>query len=173
MNQYATHTWVQPGDGKTYVAVTTPQALFVVDAAADPPTARDLTSETIADSPDATAITGPSTAFTGSDGLSNIVGINDAGEIVRYYQTGDTSGGQAVWDFMNISTTQLTPNFIPTPSSLPISFPTSPTGAACTSRGSTPPARSTPCGGPPAPCTGPPTTSARSRIPRPSWSRSA
>jgi hypothetical protein len=115
LNQFATHTWVDPRDGKSYVCVTSPQGLFVVNTAASPLAVRDLTTETLPLSPNASAITGASTVFTSSDGSVNIVGINAGGEVVRYFQTGAVSGGQAVWAFMNITTTQLTPNGIATP----------------------------------------------------------
>lgn len=115
-NQYATHTWVAPADGKSYVAVASPEGLFVVDSSATTPTVRNVTAEALAASPDASAITGASTVFTsGPDGIVNIVGVNATGDLVRYFQTGGVSGGQAVWAFMNITTTQLTPNGIATP----------------------------------------------------------
>jgi hypothetical protein len=112
--QYATHTWVEPRDGKSYVSITSPEGLFVVNTAATPLAVRNLTIET--NSQAASAITGPSTVFINSlDGTVNIVGINVDGEVVRYFQTGAVSSNQPVWAFMNITTSQLIPNQIATP----------------------------------------------------------
>lgn len=126
-NQYAAHTWVEPRDGKSYVTVASPEGLFVIDSAAGPLAVRNLTTEVQAGTPTASAITGPSTVFNDLlNGTVNIVGVNDLGEVVRYYQTGAVNGDQAVWDFMNITTTQLTPNGIATPefASNLVSYPT-------------------------------------------------
>ncbi len=115
-NRYATHTWVDMHDGKSYVSVTSPQGLFVVDTGRTPLAVRNLTTEAQVNSPSASAITGPSTVFaSGLDGTVNIVGLNVGGELVRYFQTGAVNNDQAVWAFVNITRAELTPNGIETP----------------------------------------------------------
>lgn len=115
-NPGAAHTFVGPRDGKSYVTVTSAEGLFVVDTAASPLGVRNLMTEAREVTPEATAITGPSTVFqSGPEGDVNVVGVNDAGEVVRYYQTGGQTNGQADWAFMNITATQLTPYGIETP----------------------------------------------------------
>ncbi|MBC7771278.1 MAG: DUF3494 domain-containing protein [Pyrinomonadaceae bacterium] len=115
MNRYATHTWVAPDNGKSYVSVASRDGLLVVDTAVMPLAVRNLTTELLIDSPDASAITGVSTVFNSEGGRVNIVGVNDLGELVRYFQTGAIINGESVWEFMNITTTQLNPFQISTP----------------------------------------------------------
>lgn len=115
VNRRGTLTWISPDNGHSYVSVASDDGLLVVDMSTDPMVVRNLTTDAIASGPTPTAITGPSTTFTSIDGFVNIVGLDSAGDVVRYFQTGATDGGQAAWGFMNISATQLEPNEIDTP----------------------------------------------------------
>jgi len=114
-NQFGSLTWAEPGNGKSFVAVASATGLFLVDTGAEPLAARNLTEEALANSEDASPITGASTVLTSADGVVNIIGMNDAGELIRYYQTGEVNDGQAEWAFMNISASQLLPQSLSTP----------------------------------------------------------
>lgn len=111
----ATNTWVDGHDGKSYVSVASAAGLMIVDTSTTPQGVRNLTLEIGATTPGVTAITGPSTVFTTVDGFVNVMGFNLAGDMVRYFQTGGVIGGRPGWGFMNITTSQLQPNGIATP----------------------------------------------------------
>ena len=90
-----------PKDGFTYAAVPSAEGflLFVRDANGD----WDFTiiSDTIADPADI-PVTGL-TQFTSTTNKVLIAGLNAAGELVAFLQTGDGADGDWAWSFVNIS----------------------------------------------------------------------
>lgn len=106
-------SWVDPKDGRTYVAAVTGQGttLYAQDAQKQW-TVRNLTTELAG----ATRINSELQVMTGPDGTVHITGFDIAGDLVRYYQTGGTiAGGGFAWAYENISTRSLDPQSLPTP----------------------------------------------------------
>jgi len=107
-------SWVDPKDDRAYAAGASASGLILYSQ----PTSgnwsyRNLTTEISG----AQAVVGNVQTMTSPEGLLNIVGLNQAGQLVRYHQTGavDESTGEYRWFFSNIETTDLEPGGQQTP----------------------------------------------------------
>ncbi len=117
--------WLDPKDNRTYAAALT-QATSTVQAgqvilyrAGDDGgwTYRNLTSDL--SQIDAERIARELNVMIGSDGIVHLIGLSEAGELLRYHQTGSTIGGtnpaQFQWSFTNVETDDLDQNGLDTP----------------------------------------------------------
>ncbi len=105
-------SFVDSHDSLSYVAVQSPDALTLVSPDAPATPARDLTAEL----PGSTPIVRSSTTFTSLDGIQFIAGIDGAGELVVYFQTGQVDAeGRQIWAFSNLYADHLRPQSLPTP----------------------------------------------------------
>ncbi len=106
-------SWVDPKDNHTYAAAVTAAAttLYTQDAQKQW-SVRNLTTELAG----STSIASELAVMTGPDGKIHITGLNSAGELVRYYQTGGTvAGGGYAWGYENITQRSLIPQGLSTP----------------------------------------------------------
>lgn len=120
----AYRSWVDPKDGRAYAAAVTASGLILYTQNDDTTwSIRNLTTELGGSTRIATELC----VMTGPTGTIHLTGINPAGDLVRYYQTGGVvaSGGYA-WGYENITDQSLEPAGLTTPAfSGLISFATS------------------------------------------------
>lgn len=102
-------TWYDPVDGLAYAATPSSLGLILYTRAADNSWSfRNLTTDL-----SASAITSEITVFTSTDNIVHISGLNSAGEVVLYRQV---RGETTTWESRNLSTQDLTPQGLTTPS---------------------------------------------------------
>ncbi len=105
-------SWVDPKDGLGYAAGVSSSGLILYSQPSSGHwTFRNLTSEVFGGE----AITGSLQAMTSPDGLVTLTGLSANGELLRYYQTGDTIGAGYRWFFGNINDQDLLPQGQSTP----------------------------------------------------------
>ncbi|MCC6425455.1 MAG: hypothetical protein IT435_01410 [Phycisphaerales bacterium] len=106
-------TWVDAKDNLTYAASVTASGTTLYTQSAEKLWSfRNLTTELAG----STRIAGELCVMEGPDGTIHLTGIDQNGDLVRYYQTGGTvAGGGFAWAFENITTTSLEPNGLSTP----------------------------------------------------------
>ncbi len=94
-----------------YIAVAARDGLHLVAPEVDGDVPRSLTLEI----PSATPIVGATTTFTSLDGITFIAGMNGAGELVMYWQTGQADAqGRKIWSYTNLYA-DLQSQSLPTP----------------------------------------------------------
>lgn len=101
-----TVSWIDPKDGRAYAAAASSQGLILYSQPSSGNwTYRLLTTEVTGSQ----GISGDVQAMTAPDGNVTITGLNSAGELVRYYQTGERLSGSPAfrWAFSNIETDDL------------------------------------------------------------------
>jgi hypothetical protein len=101
-------TWTDPADGLTYAAGATSEGLILLRGAHDGTwTLRNLTTEISGAGSVATALR----VMIAPSGQVNLVGLDDSGHLLRFFQTGGANaGGLAQWGFEDIYTVELAPN---------------------------------------------------------------
>ncbi len=93
-------SWVDPKDGRTYAAANSVDGLLLFTNTTESTwTFRNLSTE-VAGIP---AITGNLTVFTSTDSLVNIAGTAASGDLIRWQQTGASTGGNYAWTAGNLA----------------------------------------------------------------------
>lgn len=98
-------TWVDPKDGLTYAAAPSAEGVLLFTNAAGHWSFRNLTTEIAG----ASVVVSEISAFAETSGIVNIAGLNSAGELVLYTQSGEGSAGGYAWRFTNLVTRDLAP----------------------------------------------------------------
>lgn len=105
-------SWVDRKDGLVYVAKAVDEGLFLYRRDAGGIwSVRNLTRGIAG----AATITGAMTVFTSVPGQVYVGGLDSAGDLVLYHQTGGASGGRFDWSFKDVTAEDLTPAGVSTP----------------------------------------------------------
>lgn len=103
--------WFDPVSGLAYAATPSASGMILYSRDANGTwTFRNLTTELAG----ATKITSEITVFNSTDGITHIAGLNAGGEVVIYRQV--RTGQTVTWEYRNLSTQDLTPQSLTTPS---------------------------------------------------------
>jgi len=105
-------SFVDANDQSCYVAVASTGGLHLVSPEIPGDEARNLTEEI----PGSTPIVRSSTTFTSLDGLAFVAGIDSAGDLVMYWQTGQVDiDGRKIWSYSNLYRDHLEPQGLTKP----------------------------------------------------------
>jgi peptidyl-prolyl cis-trans isomerase A (cyclophilin A) len=105
-------TWIDPKDGLTYAAAVSADGLILFkNVQGTTWTARNLNSEVQG----ADLITESLTVFVSQGRKAHIAGLTADGEMMLFFQTGGSSGGEYAWTARNLSQTDLADAGLSTP----------------------------------------------------------
>jgi glucose/arabinose dehydrogenase len=108
----ACESFVDADSQACYVAVASDEGLHVVSPEMPGEPARNLTEEI----PGSTPIVRSSTTFTSRDGLTFVAGLDGAGDLVMYWQTGQVDAqGRKIWSYTNLYRDHLEPQGLTRP----------------------------------------------------------
>jgi len=105
-------SFVDANDQAVYVAAASRTGLRLVSPEIPGDAARNLTQEI----PGSTSIIGATTTFTSLDGVAFVAGIDGAGDLVMYWQTGQLgTDGRKIWSYSNLYRDHLEPQGLTKP----------------------------------------------------------
>lgn len=106
--------WIDTKDGRPYAAATSASGLVLYTERSNGTWTYRLLQNDLANGP---ALTRSLTFLITPSGQVNLFGLNNAGEVIRYFQNGQTNqSGAFLYAASNLTTLQLDPRDLPTPS---------------------------------------------------------
>jgi hypothetical protein len=106
--------WIDTKNGRPYAAATSSSGLVLYSELANGTWTYRLLRNDLANGP---AITHSLTHLVTPSGQVNLFGLNGAGQVIRYFQNGQTNpSGEFLYAASNLSAAQLDPRGLPTPS---------------------------------------------------------
>lgn len=105
--------WVDPKNGRPYAAATSASGLVLYSELENGDWTYRLLANDLASGP---ALTRSLTHLITPSGQVNLFGLNNTGQVIRYWQSGGTnSAGEYLYGASNLTVNQLDPRSLPTP----------------------------------------------------------